>query len=325
MKSHDLKGLSLKGLEVFEALARTGSVADAAEITGLSAPAASQQLRNLDAALGVQLVDHTRRPMVLTPAGRTFLARVEMALNALRLGQRDLSSLDLSEISSLRLGVIEDFENEVLPELVPQLATTMRNCAFSLQSGASHDLAEQVARRDLDIAICAAVRETPERTLTYPLLNDPYILALPKGRSATGGFDELADLAFLRRDPNQVMGQQIEAYLDRHKITLPKKFELSSNQSISALVASGKGWTVTTPLSLLRAARFSNEIDAFPLPIGAMSRQIVLYATDDWTGDIPKQIAANFRDLIERHFTQSARHEMPWLGESFDVISEGTA
>jgi len=321
MSSQDLKGLSLKGLEVFEALARTGSVAEAAEQTGLSAPAASQQLRNLDAALGAQLVDHTRRPMVLTPAGRSFLTRVEMALGALRLGQRDLHSLDLSGISSLRLGVIEDFENEVLPELVPQLARTMKNCAFSLHSAASHDLASQVARRDLDIAICAAVQPAPQGTSVYPLLNDPYILAVPKGRSASGRFESLSDLAFLRRDPAQVMGQQIEAYLQRHSIDLPKKFELGSNQSISALVAAGEGWTITTPLSLLRGARFAPQIDALPLPIGEMSRQIVLYAAQDWKGDIPEQIAANFRELVVQHFTEKGLREMPWLGDGFRVVS----
>ena len=70
-----MKGVTLRGLEVFEALAATGSVARASETTGLSQPAVSQQMRNLEAALGVDLVDHGKRPMQLTPAGRSFLAR----------------------------------------------------------------------------------------------------------------------------------------------------------------------------------------------------------------------------------------------------------
>ena len=41
------KGVTLRGLEVFHALAATGSVAAAADTTGLSQPAVSQQLRNL--------------------------------------------------------------------------------------------------------------------------------------------------------------------------------------------------------------------------------------------------------------------------------------
>ena len=85
------KGVTLRGLEVFEALARTGSVAQAAETTGLSQPAVSQQLRNLETALGIDLVDHGKRPMRLTPAGRSFLSRTESALGELRLAQSELT------------------------------------------------------------------------------------------------------------------------------------------------------------------------------------------------------------------------------------------
>ena len=52
-----IKGISLRGLEVFEALARSGSVAQAAVDTGLSQPAVSQQMRNLETALATPLVD----------------------------------------------------------------------------------------------------------------------------------------------------------------------------------------------------------------------------------------------------------------------------
>lgn len=314
-----LRGLTLRGLEVFEAIARTGSVAATAERLGMSAPAVSQQLRNLSQALGVELVDHSRRPMVLTPAGRLFLGRAETALQALRAGQRGLSMLDLAELSALSLGVIEDFENEVTPQLATELAEAMTQCAFRLVTSASHALHAQIARRELDIAICAAGGAEPPNTITHGLIEDPYILAVPSGTDVGGGLEALSRLTFLRRDLDQVMGQQIERYLAGAGLSLPQRFEMDSNQSISALVAGGTGWTITTPLSLLRAGRFADRIDAHPLPGPPMSRRIVLYATDDWTGPIPAQIAARARDLIEDHFAAPGRARMPWLGDSFRV------
>ena len=314
-----LKGVTLKGLEVFETLARTGSVAATADRLGLSAPAVSQQLRNLSLALGVELIDHSRRPMVLTPAGRLFLGRVEAALQALRAGQRGLTMLDLADLSALAMGVIEDFENEVTPQLATELADAMSQCAFRLVTGASHALHAQVARRDLDIAICAAGHPDPAGTLTHPLIDDPYILAVPKGVDVSRGFPGLGKLTFLRRDLDQVMGQQIERYIAGAGLNLPQRFEMDSNQSISALVAGGTGWTITTPLSLLRAGRFAGGIDAHPLPGAPMSRRIVLYATDDWTGPIPLQIAERARDLIEEHFAGPGRDRLPWLGDSVRV------
>ena len=318
------KGLTLRGLEVFETLARTGSVAETAERLGLSAPAVSQQLRNLSQTLGADLIDHSRRPMVLTAAGRLFLERAEVALQALRAGQRGLAMLDLADLSALSLGVIEDFENEVTPRLATDLAEAMTHCAFRLVTGASHALHAQIARRELDIAICAAGSPAPAGSFSHPLIEDPYILAVPKGVDVSGGLAGLRGLTFLRRDPDQVMGQQIERYLAGTGLNLPNRFEMDSNQSISALVAGGTGWTITTPLSLLRAGRFAGGIDAHPLPGRPMSRRIVLYATGDWTGPIPAQIAARARDLIEDHFAAPARERMPWLADGFRVAVSAT-
>jgi hypothetical protein len=92
---------------------------------------------------------------------------------------------------------------------------------------------------------------------------------------------------------------------------------MDSNQSITALVAGGGSWTITTPLSLLRAGRFAADIDAHPLPGPPMSRRIVLYATGDWTGPIPARIADRARELIEEHFAAPGRQKMPWLHDSF--------
>lgn len=312
-----LKGVTLKGLEVFEGIARTGSVAATAESLSMSAPAVSQQLKNLDAALGTDLIDHSRRPMRLTPAGRTFLRRVEAALSALRAGQRDLLVLDLSGLSALNLGVIEDFENEVTPILTERLAETLQNCAFRLRTSPSHILQGMIARRELDIAICAAGSEPLPGVVAYPLVRDPYILAVPRGTDVSEGIGTLKNLTFLRRDSDQVMGKTIETYLAQQGHVLPRRFELESNQSISALVAGGSGWTITTPLSLMRAGRFSGGIDAHVLPNAPQPREIVLYANKEWAQDVPDQIASISRELIGNHFTAPGIQEMPWLSESF--------
>ena len=311
------KGVTLRGLEVFESLARTGSVAATAGELGLSAPAVSQQMKNLATALGAELLDHSRRPMTLTPAGRVFLQRTASALDSLRSGHRDLNALDLTELSALSLGVIEDFENEVTPTLAARLAEAMSQCAFRLQTGPSHELAARIGERALDIAICAAPGADPAGSVPHPLVRDPYILAVPRGTPLGEGLAGLSHLSFLRRDTDQLMGQQIEAYLTAMNLSPQHRFEMDSNQSISALVASGTGWTITTPLSLLRAGRFAGEIDAHPLPGAPIERRIVLYATDDWTGTIPHQIATLAGELIETHFLAPGLEAMPWLAGSF--------
>jgi DNA-binding transcriptional LysR family regulator len=173
------------------------------------------------------------------------------------------------------------------------------------------------ATRELDIAICAAPPTDPPGTVSHLLVRDPYILAVPRGTIDGRRLTGLSHMPFLRRDMDQLMGQQIEAHLTAMGLHPQHRFEMDSNQSISALVASGTGWTITTPLSLLRAGRFAGGIDAHPLPGEPLERRIVLFATDDWTGPIPQQIADLAAELIETHFLSPGLEAMPWLTGSF--------
>ena len=135
-----MKGVTLKGLEVFEALAASGSVAQAAEITGLSQPAVSQQIRNLETALGTNLVDHGKRPMQVTSAGRSFLVRAASVLSELRLAQSELTVMDLTHLSTLNMGIIDDFDNDLTPRLVTILAESLTRCRFKLITAPSHEI-----------------------------------------------------------------------------------------------------------------------------------------------------------------------------------------
>ena len=75
--------LSLRGLEVFLAVARSGSVRKVAAETGLSASTISHHLRGVEDSLGVKLLDHSRRPMVLTPSGSDCVPRVGLGAAAI--------------------------------------------------------------------------------------------------------------------------------------------------------------------------------------------------------------------------------------------------
>ncbi len=163
-----MKGISLKGLEVFETLAQTGSVAETAERTGLSPPAVSQQIRNLETALGIALVDHGTRPMRLTPAGRSYLLRIEQGLAQLRLAQSELTVMDLSHLSTLSLGMIDDFDNDLTPRLVTLLADSLTRCRFTLISAPSHEITASLRDRRLHMGVAASPGAVIEVSSSFP-------------------------------------------------------------------------------------------------------------------------------------------------------------
>ncbi len=82
---------SLNWLRVFEAAARTGSFARAAERLAMSPPAVSQQIRALEAHLGRALFDRAPAGVVLTDAGRSLLAVVGDALGRMEMAAEAIS------------------------------------------------------------------------------------------------------------------------------------------------------------------------------------------------------------------------------------------
>ncbi len=317
-----MKGVTLRGLEVFEALARTGSVAKTAEITGLSQPAVSQQLRNLERALGADLVNHGRRPMQVTPAGRSFLTRTKVVLSELRRAQSELTVMDLSHLSTLSIGLIDDFDNDLTPRLVTILADSLTKCRFKLITAPSLDISAAMAARKLHIAIAASTGELHSGVVEYPLVRDPFMLVVPKGviRDPDDIMGALQDVPLLRYSSEQLISRQIEAHLSRQKLEFEERFEIGSHLALMAMVARNIGWAVTTPLGYMRAARFHDEIDAFALPFSPFARTISLFAGADWADRVPRDVAQTMRRLVQTQMIDPAVTRLPWLAGQMRVI-----
>lgn len=315
------KGVTLRGLEVFEALAASGSVAQAASLTGLSQPAVSQQLRNLETALGADLIDHGKRPMRLTPVGVSYLERTEAALGQLRMAQSELTVMDLAHLSSLSLGIIDDFENDLIPRLATILAESLTNCKFRLVTAPSHEILDAIADKTLHMAISASIGSVLDGVLEYPLARDPFIVVAPQGKGDAKALEaSLADLPFLRYEKEQLISRQIEAHIARVNISFDERFEVGSHQALMAMVAQGIGWAITTPMGYMRAGRFHDRIEAFPLPYAPFARTISLYASSDWAGSVPVDVAATMRALMQNQMIEPAVVKMPWLSGALRLL-----
>ncbi len=318
------KGVTLRGLEVFEALARTGSVAQAAAATGLSQPAVSQQMRNLETALGIELVDHGRRPMRLTPAGRGFLDRTERVLGELRLAQSELTVMDLGHLGTLSIGLIDDFDDVLTPRLATILADSLTGCRFKLITAPSLEISAAMQARTFHVAVAASTGEVQDGVVEYPLVRDPFILVAPRGVIAQA--EDIPGAAqalpLLRYTGDQLIARQIEAHLSREGLVFEHRFEIGSHLALMAMVARRIGWAITTPLGYMRAGRFHDDMDAFALPFGSFSRRISLFSGNDWNDRVPRDIADTVRRLTQSHMIDPAVARLPWLAGEFRLFGE---
>jgi DNA-binding transcriptional LysR family regulator len=312
---------SLWGIEVFAAVADEGSVSAAARRLGASPSAVSQQISNLETALGAVLIDRGARPVALTPAGQMFRRRAETILNEAAQARAELALADLSRLTDFRLGMIEDFDADVTPRLLQAMAGELTGCRFLLETGASHRLYEALDTRALDIVVAADMGAAAEWMEVHPLLEEPFVIAVPAARAGRASrLADLADLPLIHYTLRHHMGRQIAAHLARQNLRLPHRFELDSYHAIMAMVAEGAGWTILTPLGALHAQRFRTRTEVLPLPFAPFGRTISLVARRGVLGEMPARTAARLRPLIAELVVAPAVARLPWLADALRVL-----
>jgi LysR family hydrogen peroxide-inducible transcriptional activator len=179
MSQKSLAGLSLRDLEYVEAVAELSHFGRAAERCGVSQPALSEQIRKLEAHLGVPFFERTRRRVAITPQGAVLLAQVERILSEARhflamsgQGQAGLSGL-------LRLGAIETIGPYYLPGLLRLLREELPGISLRLTEGRTAVLVERLRHGMLDVVLMVPAPEMPGLAAAK-LFFEPFVLATPK-------------------------------------------------------------------------------------------------------------------------------------------------
>ncbi len=315
------KKITLWGIEVFVATAQERSISAAARRLGASPSSISQQLSNLEAALGAVLLNRRERPVTMTPAGEAFRARAQNILNEAALARAELARVDHKVLPHLRLGMIEDFDSSVTPLLLGELADEMASTQFLLETGASHRLFDQLETRALDMVVAADMRVAADWMEVFPLMEEPFVAVAPKGTiSATNTGAGLLEMPLIQYTSRHHMGRVVADYLVRQNLTLAHRFELDSYHAILAMVANGAGWTILTTLGVTHAKRFSDAVDVFPLPFAPLSRSISAFARREILGEMPANIADKLRVLLQDHVVTPQIARLPWLQDELRVI-----
>src|SRR5258705_13421785 len=123
--------LKLRDLHVLFAVVQWGSMAKAARHLSVSQPVVSAAIAGLEQALGVRLLDRTRRGVEPTMYGRALLDHGLAAFDALRQGVREIEVLADPTIGELRICCSEWIPAGLLPVTLRRLLAQHPRILFS--------------------------------------------------------------------------------------------------------------------------------------------------------------------------------------------------
>jgi len=299
MTEHPSGRISFRAIETFIAVVETRSVSLAAKRLGSSISSVSMQLSNLEKALGCQLVERTAQRFSVTEAGQIFLHRAERIVDEMDGARAELSARKQASYFTLRLAVIEDFDNHILPRWIAALNTEFPNAQFIVKSGPSHESFAILSGREADMIVAVDAMEPVDWVEEHSLMKDPYLVVHSACIGPDPDMEKLKALPFFRYSRELHMGRQIEAQMRRVKFTPRWQHEFSSNQALFSAVAEFGGWTISTASAVHGTLSHRNSdqhgLRFSPLPFASFKRSLSLYARHNILGDVPHRAAARLR------------------------------
>jgi LysR family hydrogen peroxide-inducible transcriptional activator len=170
--------MTLKQLRYLAALSAHRHFGRAAEACSISQPALSMQIQELEAELGVTLVERRPGEVALTEIGTEVARRAGQVLAATR-DLEDFARHRARPLTGrLRLGVIPSIAPYVLPKILPPLQRRYRELRVELRETVTHVLLKELAEGALD-AVMLALPVDDAEIETLRLFDDPFLLAVP--------------------------------------------------------------------------------------------------------------------------------------------------
>ncbi|MEU4211128.1 LysR family transcriptional regulator [Streptomyces sp. NPDC026206] len=287
----------LGALELLLAVARLGSLGQAARELGITQPAASGRVRSMERLLGVALVERSPRGSRLTDAGvlvTDWARRIVAAAEAFDAGAQALRG---RRDSRLRVAASMTIAEYLLPGWLIALRTERPGTAVSLLAGNSAAVAGRLLAGEADLGFVEGLDVPPGLDGTV-IAHDRLVVVTAPGhpwarRAAPLGAAELAATPLILRERGSGTRQVLDAALSSRGplVAAEPLLELASTTAVKAAVVSGAGPSVLSELAIgeEQAARRLVEIPVADLPLRRALRAV-------WpTGHYP---AGPARDLL---------------------------
>lgn len=244
---------SLRQLQYLVSIADLKHFGRAAGAVNVSQPTLSQQLRTLEARLGVTLIERGDSPVQLTPIGREIATRARKVL----LEVEDIRALAKRSVSGLagtiRLGVTPTLGPYLMPAVVAQLHRDYPDMRLYIREGIPDEQVAELRRGGLDMMLLPLPVGGSDLHVE-PLFREPlHLVAAPDNPLCAKPLLQRVDLAgqaVLSLDPRHHFHRQAQAICGELNAELLRDYEGTSLDSLRQMAGSGLGLAILPELYL---------------------------------------------------------------------------
>jgi DNA-binding transcriptional LysR family regulator len=274
--------VTLENLRLFRDIAQMRSVSRAAEMSGITPSAASQQVNEMERSLGVTLLDRSTRPLSLTTEGHLYS---ELCRDVLRRTEQFHASLDnlRAEVSGVvRVAAIYSVGLSEMPWLESEFARRYATARLEIQCLRPEKVYEYVETDRVDLGL-VSYPEPKREIAVLPWRREEMVLATGPGHPLAGreriSPEDLNGVDFVTFDNDLPIGREISKYLRMHGVEVNTTMHFDNIQTIKEAVILGSGVSIV-PARILHSELADGRLRAVSLaepglyrPVGIVHRK----------------------------------------------------
>ncbi len=275
-----MRNLNLDQIEALREVVALGSFSAAAERLNLTQPAISLQIKQLEARLGIRLVERIGKRAFATAAGRDILAHGRRLFDetaaALATARRHRGGI----AGRVRIGAGATACIHILPAALRELTVNYPDLEIVVTTGNTDEIVRAVDDNALDLAL-VTMPVRGERIAVTPLLDEKLVAVLPPASEAPArlGPTDFLGTPLILYERGGTTSRIIEAWFARAGIAARPVMELGSAEAIKRLVGVGLGRSILPEVSV-RAEAAAGELAVRPLA-PALARTLALVQRRD--------------------------------------------
>ncbi|MGU3414175.1 DNA-binding transcriptional regulator YeiE [Enterobacteriaceae bacterium C34A] len=263
--------ITLRQLEVFAEVLKSGSTTQASQMLALSQSAVSAALTDLEGQLGVQLFDRVGKRLVVNEHGRLLYPRALATLEQ----ATEIEQLFREDNGAIRVFASSTIGNYILPEVIARYRRDFPALPLELSVGNSQDVINAVSDFRVDIGLIEGPCHAAE-IIAEPWLEDELVVFAAPGLPLLNEEVTLARLAeapWILREHGSGTREIVDYLLLSHLPEFHLGMELGNSEAIKHAVRHGLG------ISCLSRRVIAEQLDSgslveVPIPLPHLTRKL---------------------------------------------------
>lgn len=244
--------VTIKQLQAFVAVARSGSFAEACALVHLSQPALSIAIRNLEDAIGGKLLERSTRSLRLTPEGAHFYPVVRRLLRDWDRSLEDVRNLFALRRGKLDIAAVPTFASSLLPAILAEYHRLHPDINVTVHDVITESVVEMVREGRVELGVTFDPGDAQDLNFSA-LFRDRFVAALPAHHPLLAKrqlrWRDLQNFPYIALQRPSSIRMLIDQALQENDLELVPAFEAHQLASIGRMVTAGLGVSVVPALS----------------------------------------------------------------------------